>query len=69
MRDSLALLVKLGEAYQAARTRLALARSALAQGHAAAGLAELDQCEPVFSQLEAAPDLAAARNLRREASG
>ncbi len=64
LRESLAILLKLGETYQAARTRLALARLALAVGRPADARVELDACEPVFAQLDAAPDLAAARELR-----
>ena len=65
-RESLAILLKLGETYQAARTRLTLARLALAVGRPADARAELDACEPVFAQLEAVPDLAAAREVRSQ---
>lgn len=64
LRESLAILLKLGETYQAACTRLALARLALALGRPADASAELDACEPVFAQLDAAPDLATAREVR-----
>ncbi len=64
LRESLAILLKLGETYQAACTHLALARLALAVGRPADARAELDACEPVFAQLDAAPDLAVAQEVR-----
>ena len=66
LQESLALLKKLGETYQVARTELALARLACGQRPMAAGSAHLAACEPVFARLEAAPDLADLRRLSAE---
>jgi len=63
LRESLTILNALGEEYQGARTRLALARMYVAQGQADSARTELDACEPVFAHLDAALDLAAVRSL------
>jgi tetratricopeptide (TPR) repeat protein len=63
LSQSLTVLEQLGDEYNAARSRLSLARLHTAQGHSAAALATLEQCVPVFERLEARLDLAAAREL------
>jgi adenylate cyclase len=65
LNASLATLDALGETYQAACTRLALARLALADRRYDAAKVELDTCEPVFTRLGAAPELAVVEKLRK----
>jgi tetratricopeptide (TPR) repeat protein len=64
LRESLDTLQGLGEAFQIARTHLALAHLALALGRGADARAELAKCEPVFGRLDMGPELEAARQLR-----
>jgi len=66
LRDSLAILKPLGDEYEWARSQLALARLRAAQGDHRAGLAALDECEPVLARLGAALDLAEVCDLREE---
>ena len=65
LNASLATLDALGETYQVACTRLALARLALANQEPAAARSELDACEPVFARLDAAPKLVVVGELRK----
>jgi predicted ATPase/class 3 adenylate cyclase len=66
LRQSLAILDEVGDAYAGARTRLSLAQAYFLKRNRAQGLAELDQCMAVFQRLDATMDLAAARTLRSE---
>jgi tetratricopeptide (TPR) repeat protein len=62
--ESLSTLQGLGEAFQIARTRLALARLALALRREGDARAELDKCEPVFERLDMGEEERATRQLR-----
>ena len=64
LADSIAILTQVGDEYEIARSRLALAITQAAQNNPAKASAMLDQCIPVFERLEAALDLAAARQLQ-----
>ncbi len=62
--ESIAILAPLGDEYEAACSRLSLANAYAAQGKRTEAAAMIDQCVPVFERLEAALDLAAARQLQ-----
>jgi tetratricopeptide (TPR) repeat protein len=67
LRESLAILDDVGDAYEAARSRLSLAHVYTQQDQAAQAATVLDQCIAVFEQLDARLDLAAARALWQHA--
>jgi tetratricopeptide (TPR) repeat protein len=64
LRASRGVLDEVGEVYEGARTALVLARLHLAQGERDKAAAAIGQSLPVFERLEAALDLAEARELR-----
>lgn len=66
LRASLAILDSTDDAYEAARTRLALARVILNLVQREEARSVLDQCLEVFTRLNAQLDLAAAHALREE---
>ncbi len=65
LADSTALLEDVSNAYELARTQLARARLQQALGKPAAARELLAACQAVFERLEAALDLAAARQLQQ----
>jgi uncharacterized protein HemY len=68
LNDSLSVLEEAHDAYETARTRLALAQFYDAQGRGAEALTAIDQCLEVFDRLNAQLDLTAARTLRGQAA-
>jgi len=66
LRAGLAILESTKDAYEAARTRLALARVDLTLGRRETAWAALEQCLDVFTRLSAQLDLAAVQTLREE---
>jgi len=64
LRSSRAVLDAVGEVYESARTALVLAKLHRAQGERDKGLMAIGQCLPIFERLEAALDVAEARELR-----
>ena len=62
--ESLAILEEVGDEYEAARSRLALAKVYHSQGKSEQTLTVLDQCIAVFERLQAALDLTKAHQLR-----
>jgi tetratricopeptide (TPR) repeat protein len=67
--QSLAILEEVGDEYEAARTRLSLARWYMSQQQHAEAQATLARSLAIFQQLEAALDLAEARDVERELIG
>jgi class 3 adenylate cyclase/predicted ATPase len=63
LSESVAILAEVGDEYEGARSKLALARVYAAQGQRAEATSVLERCIPVFERLEAALDLAAAREM------
>jgi class 3 adenylate cyclase/predicted ATPase len=63
--ESLRILDELGEEYQAARTRLALAHWLAVVGQMDAARQELAACQAIFTRLDAAPDRQTAQALSR----
>jgi class 3 adenylate cyclase/tetratricopeptide (TPR) repeat protein len=63
--ESLRILDELGEEYQAARTRLALAHWLIVAGQIDAARQELTACQVIFTRLDAAPDSQAAQALEK----
>jgi adenylate cyclase len=63
LHESLAILDDVGDAYEAARSRLSLAHIYVQQDQAEQAATVLDQCIAVFEPLDARLDLAAAREL------
>ena len=61
--QSMAVLDEVGEKYEAARSRLALAKAYAALHQPKRARAALAECEPVFQQLDAALDLQTVRAL------
>jgi predicted ATPase/class 3 adenylate cyclase len=66
LRESLAILEEVGDAYEAARSRLSLAQVYFTQRKHAQTYVELDRCIADFQRLEAMMDLATANALRAE---
>ncbi|MBN2391054.1 MAG: AAA family ATPase [Anaerolineae bacterium] len=66
LTEATAILDELGDAFESACSRLALAQAYAAQVEPAAGLVALEQCIPVFERLDAHLDLAHARDLREK---
>jgi tetratricopeptide (TPR) repeat protein len=61
--ESVAILEKVADEYELARSRFSLARVYEALGKRAASLEMLDRCLEVFERLDAAMDLAAVHQL------
>ncbi len=68
LTKSIAVLDEVEHAYEVARSRLSLARVYLNQGKIAEGLAQLNQCAPVFQRLDANLDLSMANALYEQYS-
>jgi hypothetical protein len=64
LQDSVAIFDEIGDEYEWARSRLALARWHKRQGETNAAAAALADCLDVFRRLEASLDAAAARALQ-----
>jgi predicted ATPase/class 3 adenylate cyclase len=62
--QSMAVLDEVGEKYEAARSRLSLAKACAALHQPERARAALAECEPVFQHLDAALDLQTVRALR-----
>jgi tetratricopeptide (TPR) repeat protein len=67
--ESLLILEEVGDEYEQARGRLALARIYIAQGHAELALPVIAQATAVLERLDARLDLATARELWAAAGG
>ena len=68
LNESVTILEEVAEEYQLALSRFSLARAYTGLGQRESAFAELDRCQVVFSQLAAAIDLAAVRELRQQLS-
>jgi class 3 adenylate cyclase/predicted ATPase len=66
LSHSITILSELGDQFQCARSRLGLAGVCMAQNRRPEAQALLAECLPVFEHLEAALDLAAARQLQSQ---
>jgi tetratricopeptide (TPR) repeat protein len=64
--ESLDVLEKVDLQYEAAHTRLSLAKVYFAHGNGAAALVQLEQCIPVFERLQVVLDLGVAKKLREQ---
>ena len=66
LSESIAILAEVGDEYEGARSRLALARVYAARNERTEATAALEQCTSVFERLEASLDLSSARALKEQ---